>query len=266
MIARPRIRVAAATLVATAVAAGAGGAAVYAAGSGGRADTAASSATVTQIAATASTQLSVSDIAAKDTPGVVEIEVTTAAADPFGGARTSTAVGSGFVLDEAGHIVTNAHVVDGAESVTVRFADGTTATGTVVGSDTSTDVAVVQVDVAASLLHPLALADSSSVEVGDEVVAIGSPYGLEGTVTTGIVSGLDRELTAPDGSTITGAIQTDAAVNHGNSGGPLLDAHGDVIGIISQIESESGGNDGVGFAVPSDTVRTVVAQLLGAAT
>ena len=126
---------------------------------------------------------------------------------------------------------------------------------TVVGSDPSTDIAVLDVDAPASVLEPLELADSSQLEVGDGVVAIGSPFGLEQTVTTGIVSALHRQITAPNNFAIDDAIQTDAAINHGNSGGPLLDLNGNVVGVNSQIESESGGNDGVGFAVPSNTVR-----------
>jgi putative serine protease PepD len=131
-----------------------------------------------------------------------------------------------------------------------------------VGEDPSTDVAIVHVDAPASKLVPLTLADSSNVAVGDGVVAIGNPFGLDGTVTSGIVSALGREISAPDSSTIEGAIQTDAAINHGNSGGPLLNMNGSVIGITSQIQSEGGGNDGVGFAVPSNTVRTIATQLI----
>src|SRR5215207_8669611 len=129
-------------------------------------------------------------------------------------------------------------------------------------SGTSTDVAVIDVDAPASELRPLTLADSSAVEVGDGVIAIGSPFGLEQTVTTGIVSALHRQITAPNNFSIDDAIQTDAAINHGNSGGPLLDMDGKVVGVNSQIESDSGGNDGVGFAVPSNTVGSVVSQLL----
>jgi putative serine protease PepD len=210
--------------------------------------------------------LSVAQIYAKDAKSVVEIEVTTSAGQqsvPFGGSGgEQQAQGSGFVYDTSGHIVTNQHVVDGADSVTVKFADGSTYKATVVGSDPSTDVAVIKVDAPSSELHPLTLADSGKVAVGDGVVAIGSPFGLENTVTTGIVSGVDREIQAPDNSPIENAIQTDAAINHGNSGGVLLDLQGDVIGITSQIESDSGGSDGIGFAVPSNTVKSVAAQIL----
>src|SRR5439155_3723296 len=124
------------------------------------------------------------------------------------------------------------------------------------------DLAVIKVNAPSSLLHPLSLADSSTVQVGDDVVAIGSPFGLEGTITSGIVSALHRDITAPNNFTITNTIQTDAAINHGNSGGVLLNMAGDVIGVTAQIDSESGGNDGVGFAIPSNTVRSVVSQLI----
>jgi putative serine protease PepD len=178
------------------------------------------------------------------------------------GSGASQAQGSGFVYDASGHVVTNEHVVDGASSIQVRFADGATTGATVVGTDPSTDLAVLKLDKMPSGVEPLTLADSSAVEVGQEVVAIGSPFGLENSVTSGIVSALDRSMQAPNNYTITGSIQTDAAINHGNSGGPLLDMSGRVIGVTSQIESDSGGNDGVGFAIPSNTVRAIVSQLV----
>ncbi len=193
----------------------------------------------------------------------VEVTVTTQSgvAGPTG-SGTGQAQGSGFVIDTDGHVVTNAHVVDGADSARVRFANGATYDATVVGVDPSTDLAVLKVDAPASALHPLELADSSQVAVGDVVVAIGSPFGLENSVTAGIVSALGRSMNAPNGYTINGSIQTDAAINHGNSGGPLLDLSGRVIGVNAQIESESGGNDGVGFAIPSNTVKSIVAQIV----
>jgi putative serine protease PepD len=208
----------------------------------------------------ASSVLTVGQIYGKTSAGVVEITasgVASNAAGPFGPAQEGEATGSGFVLDKEGHIVTNAHVVDGASSISVRFADGDEAAATLVGSDPSTDLAVLDVDVPAADLTPLSLGDEASVEVGDAVVAIGSPFGLDGSVTTGIVSALDRTIEAPNGYAIDGAIQTDAAINHGNSGGPLLDASGNVIGVNAQIASESGGNDGVGFAIGVDTVKDV---------
>jgi S1-C subfamily serine protease len=206
---------------------------------------------------------SVADVYRKTSKGVVEITVSgRASPTPFGGSETQQAQGSGFVYDDQGHVVTNQHVVDGASSISVRFWNGATYEAKLVGSDASTDLAVIQVDAPASVLAPLALGDSSDLEVGDQVVAIGSPFGLEGSVTSGIVSALHRQMTSPNGFAIDDAIQTDAAINHGNSGGPLLDDQGKVIGVNAQIESDSGGNDGVGFAVPSDTVRSIVGQLV----
>ena len=179
-----------------------------------------------------------------------------------GGTGGASAQGSGFVYDESGHIVTNQHVVAGAGSIAVSFWNGVEINATLVGTDPSTDLAVLRVDAPESLLQPLRLGDSSAVVIGDPVLAFGSPFGLEGTVTAGIVSALHREMTAPNNFTITNTIQTDAAINHGNSGGPLLDRRGQVIGVNAQIESESGGSDGVGFAIPSNTVRSIVRQLI----
>jgi putative serine protease PepD len=209
----------------------------------------------------------VSDVYDRANDSVVEITVTLGSGSNEmpgvpGGSGASQAQGSGFVYDANGHVVTNAHVVDNATSVKVRFANGNTYDATVVGTDPSTDLAVLDVDAPSSELTPLTLADSSALEVGQEVVAIGSPFGLENTVTSGIVSALDRSMQAPNGYTINGAVQTDAAINHGNSGGPLLDLEGRVIGVNSQIESDSGGSDGVGFAVPSNTVKSIVSQLV----
>jgi len=198
--------------------------------------------------------------------GVVEVLATQQAdTSPFpygGGSGSAKAQGSGFVYDAAGHIVTNEHVVDNATSVSVRFADGKTVAATVVGTDPSTDLAVLKVANLPSNAKPLELGDSDKLQVGDGVVAIGSPFGLAETVTTGIVSALDREIQSPNDYAIEGAIQTDAAINHGNSGGPLLDLHGAVVGVTSQIESDSGGNDGVGFAIPSATVRSIASRLI----
>jgi S1-C subfamily serine protease len=209
--------------------------------------------------------LSVAEIYKRDAPGVVEITVTTQSAGGgfFGQSGTSQAQGSGFVYDTQGDIVTDQHVVAGATSIAVKFSNGASYKATLVGSDASSDLAVIRVSAPASLLHPLALADSSTVSVGDSVVAIGSPFGLAGTITSGIVSALHRDITAPNNFTIPNTIQTDAAINHGNSGGVLLNTSGQVIGVTAQIDSESGGNDGVGFAIPSNTVRLVVSQLVG---
>jgi putative serine protease PepD len=213
--------------------------------------------------AASATGLSVSDIYQRTYKGVVEITVTTSkSASPFGGQQTQQAQGSGFVYDSSGRIITNQHVVDGATSISVRFWNGKTYKAEVVGSDPSTDLAVIKVNAPVSLLTPLALADSSAVAVGDNVVAIGSPFGLENTVTSGIVSALHRQMTSPNNFSIDDSIQTDAAINHGNSGGPLLNAEGQVIGVNAQIESDSGGNDGVGFAIPSNTVKSIVSELI----
>ena len=193
---------------------------------------------------------------------VVEITVSSSQADPFGGQEQQQAQGSGFVYDSDGHIVTNDHVVDGATSVSVRFWNGDTYKATVVGADPSTDLAVIKVDAPESVLHPLEVADSSRVQVGDAAIAIGSPFGLEETVTSGIVSALHREMRAPNEFTINDSIQTDAAINHGNSGGPLLNSSGQVIGVNAQIAGSTGANVGVGFAIPSNTVRKIAGGLI----
>jgi len=170
------------------------------------------------------------------------------------------------VMDTEGHIITNYHVIKDATSIKVRFSNDDTLTATLVGSDPSTDVALLKVDANPGALTPLVLADSNRLEVGDAVVAIGNPFGLERTVTSGIVSALQRNVSAPNGYSIDHVIQTDAAINHGNSGGPLLNTRGAVIGINSQIETggSGDGNVGIGFAVPSNTVKSVIAQLLDA--
>ncbi|HZN22250.1 MAG TPA: trypsin-like peptidase domain-containing protein [Gaiellaceae bacterium] len=203
---------------------------------------------------TATTEgLTIGEIYEQTHEGVVEITA---------GGSAARAQGSGFVYDDAGHVVTNQHVVEGASSLSVLFWDGSRHSARLVGTDPSTDLAVIEVEAPQALLDPLRLGDSGDVAVGDQVVAMGSPFGLEGTVTSGIVSALHRQMTAPNNFPINDSIQTDAAINHGNSGGPLLDGQGRVIGVNAQIESESGGNDGVGFAIPSDTVRSIVTQLI----
>ena len=217
--------------------------------------------TVTTGEPTAETSgLAISDIYDRTWKGVVEIEAT----NPGDGLTTpaSRSQGSGFVYDGEGHIVTNQHVVANAESLSVKLWNGAEYDATLVGADSSTDLAVIKIDAPRSTLHPLALADSSAVSVGDTVLALGSPFGLEGTLTQGIVSALHRQMTAPNRFTIGNTIQTDAAINHGNSGGPLLNRSGRVIGVNAQIESESGGSDGVGFAIPSNTVRAIADQLV----
>jgi putative serine protease PepD len=216
-----------------------------------------------QAANKAGSALSIGSIYKLAYKGVVKITVSSSGSStsPFD-QETQRSQGSGFVYNLKGDIITNQHVVDGADSITVTFWNGATHSATLVGSDASTDAAVIKVDAPAALLHPLALADSSAVQVGDGVLAIGSPFGLEETLTAGIVSALHRQMTSPNNFTIDDSIQTDAAINHGNSGGPLLNMQGKVIGITSQIESDSGGNDGVGFAVPSNTARTIANKLI----
>ena len=243
---------------------GAGGAATYAALTSDGTRTVVRQVTVQDSEPAASgNALSVNEIYQRAHKGVVEITVSSngSGTTPFG-EQQRQALGSGFVSDEQGHVVTNQHVVDGASSVAVRLWNDRTYDAEVVGSDRSTDLAVLDVDAPASVLEPIALGDSSDVEIGDGVVAIGSPFGLEQTVTSGIVSALHRTVTAPNDFSINDTIQTDAAINHGNSGGPLLNAQGRVIGVNAQIESESGGNDGVGFAIPSNTVKSIVSQLV----
>jgi S1-C subfamily serine protease len=215
--------------------------------------------------------LTVNEIYTKDSPGVVYIEAaqdaqTAPPASPFGPPGGGTATGSGFVIDGDRHILTNAHVVNGSDSVTVRVGgeDGQTFDAKVIGADPSTDVAVLQVESGADELQPLTLGSSSGVKVGDPVVAIGNPFGLDRSATAGIVSAVQRQINAPNGFTIDNAIQTDAPINPGNSGGPLIDAAGSVIGINSQIESggQGAGNVGIGFAVPIDTAREIAQQLI----
>jgi S1-C subfamily serine protease len=184
--------------------------------------------------------------------------------DPFGGSDGGIATGSGFLIDTEGHVLTNNHVVSGSKQIQVKLGDSeTTYDAKVVGTDPATDLALLKIDAPADQLHPLALGDSSKIEVGDPVVAIGNPFGLDRTVTSGIVSALQRQIQAPNGFAISNVIQTDAAINPGNSGGPLIDAAGQVVGINSQIETGGGGsgNVGIGFAIPINTARDVVGQL-----
>src|SRR3954447_22116817 len=195
---------------------------------------------------------SISDIYKRVSTGVVFVQA------------GQSAPGSGFVYDDQGHIVTNDHVVEEANSFSVRIgADSKPIPAQRVGKDPSSDLAVLKVDPGAVQggLKPLELGDSKALEPGDQTIAIGSPFGLEGTVTSGIVSSLGRTITAPNNFPIADAIQTDAAINPGNSGGPLLDGNGRVIGVNSQIKSGSGSNSGVGFAVPVSTVKFVVPQI-----
>jgi S1-C subfamily serine protease len=210
--------------------------------------------------------MSVNEIYQRDAQGVVFIQadVRQQSSSPFDlfPQQEQTASGSGFVIDEEGHVLTNAHVVSDASQIRVTIdEDSEPVTAELVGADPSTDIALLKID--AGDVKPLSLGEASSVEVGDPVVAIGNPFGLERTVTTGIVSALQREIQAPNGFSITNVLQTDASINPGSSGGPLLDASGRVVGINSQIATGGGGGSvGVGFAVPIDTAREVVDELL----
>jgi S1-C subfamily serine protease len=199
---------------------------------------------------------SVRDVYMRDGPGVVTVYVSSQEVGPGGG--------SGFVVDEGGYVVTNQHVVEGADSVSVSFGGGAKERAEVVGEDPSTDIALIKVDEVEESLTPLTLGNSDSVGVGDPVIAIGNPLDVGISVTTGIVSGLGRGIKAPNGYTINGAVQTDAALSSGNSGGPLLDAGGNVIGVNSQAASGGLGGvaQGVNFAVPINTVKSVVEQLI----
>jgi S1-C subfamily serine protease len=214
----------------------------------------------------------VNQIYRQDGDGVAFIESEVPAQEPqalspFGepeGEGGGTATGSGFVIDTEGHLLTNNHVVEGADRIQVKLGSSdTTYQAKVVGADPATDLALLDVEAPADQLHPLTLGSSSRMEVGDPVVAIGNPFGLDRTVTSGIVSALQRQIEAPNGFSITNVIQTDAAINPGNSGGPLINASGEVIGINSQIATGGGGNGnvGIGFAIPIDTVRAEIHQL-----
>jgi putative serine protease PepD len=218
--------------------------------------------------------LTVNQIYRRAAPGVVQVTATEISSspnvDPFFGVpfpsqQQSQALGSGFVIDKAGHIVTNYHVVEHARAVDVSFSNSASMKAKIVGTDPSTDIAVLQVDAHSRALTPLTLGDSDAVHVGDSVVAIGNPFGYDRTVTAGIVSALQRVIQAPNSYSIDHVIQTDAALNKGNSGGPLLNANGNVVGVNSQIttgDSGSSGNVGIGFAVPINTVKTVAAQII----
>jgi S1-C subfamily serine protease len=212
--------------------------------------------------------LTVNEIYRRAAPGVafVQAERATPSSSPLGPLPEGggTATGSGFVIDEDGHVVTNAHVIAGADRIEVSLGeDQTPVEARLVGRDPSTDLALLEIDASEDDLHPLPLGDSSQVQVGDPVVAIGNPFGLDRTATAGIVSALQRQIEAPNGFAISDVIQTDAPINPGNSGGPLIDAQGRVIGVNSQIATGGGaGSVGVGFAVPSRTAEDVIRQLI----
>jgi S1-C subfamily serine protease len=197
-------------------------------------------------------------------PGVVQVTSNVVSEDPFFGEQRAQSLGSGFIIDKDGHIVTNYHVIQGADEVYVNFSGEDRIKARIVGADPSTDIAVLKIDAHRRALTPLQLGNSDSIEVGDGVIAIGNPFGLDRTATAGIVSALQRQIQAPSGFTIDKVIQTDAAINKGNSGGPLLNAGGRVIGVNTQIETggTSEGNVGIGFAVPVNTVREVASEIM----
>lgn len=195
-------------------------------------------------------------------PSVVHITSRTEVWDFWRGVVPQEGTGSGFVYDTQGHIVTNNHVVEDAQEIEVVLADGTVLLADVVGTDAYYDLAVLHVDPAQLPVPPLPLGSAETLRVGQRVLAIGNPFGLDRTLTTGVISALDRTIEGPDNRTITGIIQTDAAINKGNSGGPLLDSSGRVIGITSAIFSPTGTSAGVGFAVPVDTLKRLLPDLL----
>jgi S1-C subfamily serine protease len=197
-------------------------------------------------------------------PGIVEISTVQTQTDPLGSSSQTAALGTGFVIDGHGDILTNQHVIGGASSINVQFPSGASVSAKLVGQDPSSDLAVIRVGVASSQLHPLALGNAATVKIGQPVLAIGTPFGYTESASAGIVSGLGREIQSPNGFTLSNAIQTDAAVNHGNSGGPLLDQAGEVIGVNAQIaDSGVDANVGVAFAVPlAPSELTIIHDLL----
>ncbi|MHA7647588.1 S1C family serine protease [Nitrosopumilus sp. S4] len=203
-----------------------------------------------------SKKLSLVEIFEKSEPGVVRVNVQRGEESERGG------VGSGFVFDKKGHIITNAHVVDNAKKVIVTFLDGRSYNAEIIGVDKFTDIAVIKVNSDLVLLHPLSLGDSSNLKVGEQIAAIGNPFGLSGSMTSGIVSQLGRLLPSGAGYSIPDVIQTDAAINPGNSGGPLINMRGGVVGINTAIQSTTGEFTGVGFAIPSQTVAKIVPTLI----
>jgi putative serine protease PepD len=247
-----------------------GGAVALVADGGSTTTTTVAAAPAAANGATVATTTSASSIYRRASGSVVNITATsTGDGTPFGGGSGGGgATGTGFVVDSGGLIVTNEHVVDGASDLKVTLPDGTDLKATLVGKDASSDLALLKVDPGSHELPALELSDDADLQVGDTTYAIGSPYGLEGTLTTGVISALHRQITAPNGFSISDAIQTDAELNPGNSGGPLLDAAGEVIGVNAQVygasqtaSGQTSGGTGLGFAIPSSTVKRVVAAL-----
>src|SRR5437867_1788885 len=250
-----------AAVAALAIAGGAGSGAVAATlvDHNSQATTAATTSSSTSSTATSTQASTTAEAVYKQvSPGVVTI---TAVVNS--GRGSGQATGSGIVLDTNGNILTNAHVIAGAQQIQVTFSDGRTVNATLVGSNSSADLAVIRVSVAASTLHSVTLGNSDSAQVGDTVYAIGSPFGLSGSLSQGIVSNLKQSGRTSNGSNLSGLIQTDAAINPGNSGGALVNAQGEVIGINSSIESPVDGNVGVGFAIPINQVKEVLSSLEG---
>lgn len=201
--------------------------------------------------------LSLIEIFEKSEPGVVRVNV-----QKEGSVEGRGGIGSGFVFDKKGHIITNAHVVNDARKVVVTFLDGRSYNADIIGVDKFTDIAVIKVNADLALLHPLSLGDSSNLKVGEPIAAIGNPFGLSGSMTSGIVSQLGRLLPSGSGYSIPDVIQTDAAINPGNSGGPLLNMRGEIVGINTAIQSTTGEFTGVGFAIPSQTIAKIVPTLI----
>ena len=214
--------------------------------------------TLGDVLSSSKSSLTLVELFEKSEEGVVKIQVVRNNVQGDAGS-----VGSGFVYDNLGHIITNAHVVDGASKATVTFLDGSQYDAEIIGIDKFTDLAVIKVNEKPRLLHPLQIGDSSQLHVGEQVAAIGNPFGLSGSMTSGIVSQMGRLLPSQDSAfSIPDVIQTDAAINPGNSGGPLLNMKGQVVGINTAIQSISGGNTGIGFAVPSNTAIKIVPSLI----
>ena len=204
-----------------------------------------------------SKSLSLIEIFEKSEAGVVRVNVQRGETEDVTGG-----LGSGFVFDKKGHIISNAHVVKDANKVVVTFLDGRSYNADIIGIDEYTDIAVIKVNADLSLLHPLSIGDSSNLKVGEEIAAIGNPFGLSGSMTSGIISQLGRLLPTESNYRIPDVIQTDAAINPGNSGGPLLNMRGEIVGINTAIQSTTGSNTGVGFSIPSQTVAKIVPTLI----
>ena len=212
---------------------------------------------VEEVSPSVTKSLSQIEIFEKSEPGVVRVNVQRGESEDVSGG-----VGSGFVFDKKGHIITNAHVIKNANKVVVTFLDGRSYNAEVIGSDEYTDLAVIKVNADLVLLNPLSIGDSSNLKVGERIAAIGNPFGLSGSMTSGIVSQLGRLLPSGSGYQIPDVIQTDAAINPGNSGGPLLNMRGEIVGINTAIQSATGEFTGVGFAIPSQTVAKIIPTII----